>query len=89
MLDLYASVGVTSFEVTWTDANADKQRFRRGVPLADLARALPRILDDAARRKHSARTAPSGHSFSLTTRRRADRPRGKGCSLTFLYQVWL
>jgi hypothetical protein len=60
MLDLYASVGATSFDVTWTNANAGKQRFRRGVPLADLWRALPKILDEATRRQHNVIVRPDG-----------------------------
>jgi len=60
LLDLYASVGATSFDVTWTNAHAEKQRFRRGMSLAALTRTLPRLLDEATRRQHNLIVRPNG-----------------------------
>ena len=56
MLDLFASVGATHFEVTWTNAAGDKQLFRRKSH-ADLARSIAGILDHAIRQQ---RNRPSG-----------------------------
>jgi hypothetical protein len=41
MLEAFASVGATRFDMTWTNAGGEKKEFRRGVPLADLRRTLP------------------------------------------------
>jgi hypothetical protein len=48
MLGLFAGVGATRFDVTWTDIAGDKEWFRRGMSMADLAHALPGMLDAAA-----------------------------------------
>ena len=47
MLDAFASVGATRFDVTWTTRAGEKEWFRRGVSLADLRRTLPAMLDAA------------------------------------------
>ena len=47
MIDAFASVGATRFDVTWTNAAGDKEWFRRGVSLAELHRTLPAMLDIA------------------------------------------
>jgi RepB DNA-primase from phage plasmid len=49
MLDTFASVGATRFEVTWTD----------------LARTMPEILDRAARRHHNVIVRPEGPGVSF------------------------
>jgi hypothetical protein len=40
MRDTFASVGATRFDVTWT-RSGDKEWFRRGLGLADLAATSP------------------------------------------------
>ena len=60
MLDAFASVGAVRFDVTWTDAAGDKQRFRRGVPLAELTRAMPAIIADTTSRRHNVIVRPEG-----------------------------
>ena len=60
MLDAFASVGATRFDVTWTNAAGDKERFRRDVSLADLTRTLPGMLDDATRRQRNLIVRPHG-----------------------------
>src|SRR5271156_5311803 len=52
MLDAFASVGATRFDVTRTTRAGDKEFFRRGVSLADLARTLPAMLDSAAAQRN-------------------------------------
>jgi RepB DNA-primase from phage plasmid len=47
MLDTFASVGATRFDVTSTTRAGEKDWFRRNVSLADLARILPAMLDAA------------------------------------------
>ena len=48
MLDAFASVGATRFDVTWTTRSGEKEWFRRRLQLAELARTLPAMLDNAA-----------------------------------------
>ena len=60
MLDAYASVGATHFEVTWTNATGDKQRFRRHVPIAELKTNAPGLLEHAARQQRNLIVRPHG-----------------------------
>jgi len=60
MLDAFASVGATQFDVTWTTCGGAKDGFRRGVRLADLTRALPSMLDDATRKQRNLIVRPHG-----------------------------
>src|SRR3954466_13642605 len=48
MIDTFRSVGATRFDVTLTNAAGEKDSFRRSVPLSDLKRTLPDMLDAAA-----------------------------------------
>ena len=52
MLELFASVGVTSFDLTWTNRTGQKEGFRRNVNLAELRRTLPAMLDAAPRQRN-------------------------------------
>lgn len=65
MLETFASVGAVRFDMTWTDAAGDKQRFRRGVPLAALTRTLPAILAEAERWQHNVIVRPDGPGVSF------------------------
>src|SRR3954470_14209152 len=47
MIDTFGSVGATRFDVTLTTAAGEKDSFRRSVPLSDLKRTLPGMLDAA------------------------------------------
>ena len=47
MLDTFASVGATRFDVTWTTRAGDKEWFRRGVQPGRPPRTLPAMLDAA------------------------------------------
>ena len=67
MLDVFANVGTTSADVTWTNTAGEKKRFRRKMPLADLNRLVPRILDDATRQQRNVIVRPEGHSISRTS----------------------
>jgi len=60
MLDSFASVGATHFDLTWTTRAGEKEYFRRNVNLADLARTLPEMLDDAAPRQRNVIVRPHG-----------------------------
>ena len=53
MLDAFASVGATQFDVTWTTRSGDKDEFRRGMQIADLARTMPALLDAAITRERN------------------------------------
>src|SRR5690348_14240877 len=64
MLDLFASVGATHFEVTWTDAGGDKQLFRRKSH-ADLARSIAGILDHAIRQQRNVIVRPHGSGVTF------------------------
>ena len=60
MLDTFASVGATRFDVTRTTAAGDKDFFRPGVTLADLARTLPTMLDKATAEQRNVIVRPHG-----------------------------
>ncbi len=49
MLDAFASVGAQRVDVTWTSQAGERQRFRRGVPIATLTGALRSTLEQATR----------------------------------------
>jgi hypothetical protein len=65
MLDVFVSVGAARFDVTWTNAAGDKERFRRNVSPAELTRTLPEILGDAIRRQRNLIVRPYGPSVSF------------------------
>ena len=60
MLDLFASVGATQFDVTWTTRAGDKELFRRNVALAELERQLPAMLDFAPAKQRNVIVRPHG-----------------------------
>ena len=60
MLDVFASVGATRFDVTWTTCTGDVEWFRRGMSVAGLARALPTMLDSAPDRQRNVIVRPHG-----------------------------
>jgi hypothetical protein len=60
MLDAFASVGATRFDVTWTTIAGDKEFFRRGMSLADLTRTLPAMLDSAPAKQRNVIVRPHG-----------------------------
>lgn len=53
MLEAFASVGGELFNLTWTNLQAEKTQFRRSVPLAELRRELPGLLDSSTRAQHN------------------------------------
>src|SRR5271156_3634449 len=65
MLDAFASVGATRFDVTWTTRAGDKEWFRRSVSLADLARTLPAMLDSAPGKQRNVIVRPHGPSVTF------------------------
>jgi hypothetical protein len=60
MLDTFASVGATRFDVTRTTRAGDKEEFQRGVSLAELGRTLPHMLDTATARERNVIVRPHG-----------------------------
>jgi hypothetical protein len=65
MLDAFISVGATGFDVTWTNAAGEKERFRRNVSAAELARTLPALLDDAIQQQRNLIVRPHGPGVSF------------------------
>ena len=65
MLDTFASVGASSFDVTRTTRAGDKEWFRRGVSLAELACLLPAMLDAAIVQQHNVIVRPHGETVSF------------------------
>ena len=65
MLDAFASVGATQFDVTSTTLGGAKDGFRRGVKLADLTRALPAMLDTATREQRNLIVRPHGPAVTF------------------------
>jgi hypothetical protein len=60
MLNAFSSVGAIRFTVTWTTLAGDKEFFQRGANLADLARALPAMLDSAVGKQRNVIVRPHG-----------------------------
>ena len=60
MLDAFASVGATQFDLTTTNRSGAKTSFREGVKLADLSRDLPALLDSATRQQRNLIVRPHG-----------------------------
>jgi hypothetical protein len=60
MLDTFASVGATRFDVTWTTPGGEPRRFRESVPLADLEHAMPGMLDTATAKELNLIVRPHG-----------------------------
>jgi RepB DNA-primase from phage plasmid len=65
MLDAFASVGATSFDVTRTTSAGDKDSFQRGVSLADLAHTLPGMIDAATATQRNVIVRPHSRSVSF------------------------
>jgi RepB DNA-primase from phage plasmid len=65
MLDTFASVGATRFDVTWTTRAGDKEFFRRGMNLADLARSIPGMLRGAPDMQRNIIVRPHGPSVTF------------------------
>src|SRR5689334_22835297 len=60
MLDLFASVGVTSFDLTWTNRAGKKERFQRNIKLTELRQTLPAMLDAAPASQRNIIVRPHG-----------------------------
>jgi hypothetical protein len=62
MLDAFASVGAERFDLTFTDVAGEKVGYRGNRPLAELRRALPDMLHQAAAHQHNVivRPRPTG-----------------------------
>lgn len=75
MIDAFASVGATHFEVTWTTRAGDKEWYRRSVSLSDLRRTLPRMLDAAPAKSRNVIVRPRapGVTFIQLDDLKADR----------------
>ena len=65
MLDAFASVGATQFDLTTTSRSGAKTSFRAGVKLADLSRDLPSMLDNATRQQRNVIVRPHGLGVSF------------------------
>src|SRR5271169_5668050 len=65
MLDIFASVGATRFDVTWTTRAGDKEWFRRGMSLTDLTRTLPAMLDSAPGKQRNVIVRPHGPAVTF------------------------
>ena len=65
MLDAFASVGATQFDLTLTTISGAKESFQRGVKLADLARTLPAKLDSATAKQRNIIVRPHGLGVSF------------------------
>ena len=65
MLDLFASVGATHFDITWTTCAGDKELFRRNVAAAELKKQLPAMLDFAPSKQRNIIVRPHGASVTF------------------------
>jgi hypothetical protein len=60
MIDTFASVGATRFDITWTTYAGDKEWFRRGANFLQIQRALPAMLDAAPAKQRNIIVRPRG-----------------------------
>ena len=60
MLDAFASVGADVFDVTITNRDGEKVRFRRGVPIENFRGLIPGELPRAAEHEHNVIVRPHG-----------------------------
>jgi RepB DNA-primase from phage plasmid len=65
MLDLCASVGATAVDLTLTGSSGEKEWFRRNLPLSELGRMLPAMLDDATAKRRNIIIRPHGPEVTL------------------------
>jgi hypothetical protein len=65
MLDAFASVGATRFDLTWTARTGGKEFFRRNVSRAELHRTLPVMLDNAPARQRNIIVRPHGDGVTF------------------------
>src|SRR3954454_5279840 len=65
MLDCFASVGISHFDVTATTRSGEKDWFRRNVPFAELTRTLPGMLDSATRSERNVIVRPHGPGIAF------------------------
>ena len=65
MLESFAGVGATRFDVTRTTRAGNKEWFRRGVSLAELRRTLPGMLDAATAAERNLIVRPHGTGVSF------------------------
>src|SRR3954453_22861415 len=65
MLDLFASIGATRFDVTATTKAGEKEWFRRSVALAELRRVLPAMLDHAPAKQRNINVRPHGDGVTF------------------------
>jgi hypothetical protein len=65
MLELFASVGATHFDVTWTTCAGAKEMFRRNVTLAELQNQLPAMLDHAPVKQRNIIVRPHGATVTF------------------------
>src|SRR3712207_1320327 len=60
MLNCFASVGTSHFDITSTTGSGEKDWFQHSVPLAELTRTLPDMLDKAASSECNVIVRPHG-----------------------------
>src|SRR4051794_34407849 len=65
MLNCFASVGASHFDVTATMRNGEKDWFRRNVPLAELTRTLPGMLNSAISSERNVIVRPPGPGITF------------------------
>jgi len=62
---VFASVGATRFDVTWTTRAGDKEWFRRGMSLATSTRTLPSMLNSAPSKQRNVIVRPHGPAVTF------------------------
>jgi hypothetical protein len=65
MLDTFASVGATSFNLTWTNSAGEPRRSRKGVSLAEITHTMPGMLDSAIADRRNLIVRPYGTGISF------------------------
>jgi hypothetical protein len=65
MLEAFTSVGAERFDLTLTDLEGQKLRFRKGLTSPELGRQLPRLLAEATPRMHNVIIRPHATAATL------------------------
>jgi hypothetical protein len=65
MLDAFASVGATRFNLTWTNSAGEPRRSHKGMSLAEITRTMPGMLDSAISERRNLIVRPYGTGVSF------------------------
>ena len=98
MIDLFASIGATHFDITHTHLSGEKRGYRRERPLAEVRESMPPLIAAADRRQNNVIVRPRVEGATCIQLDDLDRDKAKAvASAAFLiletspgsYQAWV